>query len=75
MKGELHLGTPPESIFCNSTSFCESHENMKSVSFVDNFTKTKSINYTVLLDDGINSPTLEFISSIKNITPSDLSSP
>jgi hypothetical protein len=47
---ELHLGCPPETVSSSSLGNA-SRDMMPSVSFDDNFTKTKTINYSVSMDE------------------------
>ncbi len=50
MKAELHLGAPPESVISSSLQSAGSQDGLRSVSFDENFSRTKAINYEVSLD-------------------------
>ena len=58
MRGDVRSGIPPESISSSSLVMTQSQDNIKSISFDEDFSKTKTINYAVSWDEV--GPTLEF---------------
>jgi Serine/threonine protein kinase len=59
MRGGLRPCIPPESVFSSSLATAPSTDRMKTISFDEDFNKTKAIKYSVSLDDEF--PALEFI--------------
>ena len=58
MSGDLRAGAPPESISSSSLVMSPSSDRLKAISFDEDFNRTKTINYSVSLDE--DGPSLEF---------------
>jgi len=58
MSGDLRPGVPPESISCSSLVMSPSSDRLKAISFDEDFNRTKTINYSVSLDE--EGPSLAF---------------
>ena len=51
MRGEIRPTVPPESISTSTISMSPSNDKMKSISFDEDFQRTKTINYSVSFDE------------------------
>jgi serine/threonine protein kinase len=58
MRGELRSGVPPESVKSSAIGYSASTDRMKSISFDEEFKRTKPVNYNVSFDDA--GPDIEF---------------